>query len=701
VKAVLLLVAVLLAAAPSGALTYPTPPTDNTVDDYYGTKVADPYRPLENLDSPQTRAWVEAEASLTRSYLDAIPQRAAIKARIQSLINYARTTVPFHMGSQYFYTHNTGLQNQNVLYTMRGLGGAPRVLIDPNTLSADGSVTLGQVVPSWDARFIAYDTQTSGSDWQTWHVRRVSDGKDLTDALVWSKFSSAAWDPQDRGFFYDRYPTPKAGSEFKSALSDQAVYFHALGTPQSADRLIYFRPEHSNWIYNVSVTDDRRYGILYVSSSDSINNRIGYFDLRDPQRTVRELLWKNDAQWGFVGNAGPVFFFTTTLGSPNQRVVAIDVRRPDAMRTIVPESRDQLQGASAIAHRFVLQYLHDAHSLVKVYALDGRFIRDVPLPGLGTASGFPGTITDRTTFFAYSGYTTPSSIYRYDVVSGASSVFFKPRTPFDDRDFQTTEVFYTSKDGTRVPMMISYRRGTPLDGTAPTILYGYGGFDIAITPAYSSTVAAWMQMGGIYAVANLRGGSEYGETWHKGGMLQNKQHVFDDFIAAAQYLIDNKYTSTPKLAIRGGSNGGLLVGAAVTQRPDLFGAAIAQVGVMDMLRFDKFTIGAFWKSEYGCSTCGEDQFKTLYAYSPYHNLKPGTVYPPTLITTSDHDDRVFPAHSFKFAARMQADQAGSAPILLRVQLKGGHGGGTMLSQQIDETSDIFAFLVKNLGMSLP
>lgn len=698
-KAVVFALVYLLAA--SSSFNYPAPPTDNTVDDYYGTKVADPYRPLENLDSPQTRAWVEAEASLTRSYLDAIPARAAIKSRLEALMNYERSSVPFHMRNQYFYTHNTGLQNQNVIYTMRGLNGTPRVLLDPNALSADGSITVGDTTPSWDAKLLAYATQSSGSDWQTWHVRRISDGKNLPDTLVWSKFSGVAWLPDNSGFYYDRYPTPKAGNEYKGALANQAVYLHVLGTPQSADRLAYFRPEHANWLYGVGITDDRRYGILYVSSSDSINNRVGYFDLRDPKRTVHELFWKNDAQWGLVGNVGPTFFFTTTLDSPNQRVVAIDIRHPASMRTVIPQSQDQLQQASAIAHRLVLSYLHDAHSVIDVFTLDGRFVRDVALPGLGTASGFGGFITDRNTFYTYSGYTTPSTIYRYDVVGGTSSVFFKPKTPFDDRDFTTKEVFYTSKDGTKVPMMISYRKGTPFDGTAPTILYGYGGFDIAITPAYSSTVAAWMQMGGIYAVANLRGGSEYGEAWHKGGMLQNKQNVFDDFIAAAQYLIDNKYTSTPKLAIRGGSNGGLLIGTAVTQRPDLFGAAIAQVGVMDMLRFDKFTIGAFWKSDYGCSSCGADQFKWLYAYSPYHNLKPGTTYPPTLITTSDHDDRVFPAHSFKFAARMQADQAGPAPILLRVQLRGGHGGGTMLSQQIDETSDIFAFLVKNLGMNPP
>jgi prolyl oligopeptidase len=688
-------------AAPTTASPYPVPPADSTVDDYYGTKVADPYRPLETIDAPATRAWVEAEAALTRSYLDAIPQRVTIKSHIQSIINYERWGIPFHARDQYFYTYNTGLQNQAVLYTMRGVRGTPRVLIDPNGLSADGSITLGDTVPSWNAKRLAYATQQSGSDWQTWHVRDVATGKDFPDSLSWSKFSDASWLPDDSGFYYERYPEPAAGETYKGALYDHAVYLHKLGTPQSADARIYYRPEHKNWLYGVAVTEDGRYAVLYVSSNESINNRIGYFDLREKSARLHELLWKNDAQWSYVGNVGSTFYFTTTRNAPNSKVVAIDLGRPDVLRTVVPESKNALQGASAVGGRMILQYLADAHSAVSVYDYSGRLVRAVNLPGLGTASGFGGFAADRTTFYSYSGYTTPSTIYVYDVASGKQSIYRRPTIAFDAANYATKEVFYTSKDGTRVPMMISYRKDIALDGNNPTLLYGYGGFDIPSTPHFSTLYATWLQMGGIYAVANMRGGSEYGEAWHKGGMLANKQNVFDDFIAAAEYLIEQKYASTPKLAINGASNGGLLIGAVETQRPDLFGAAIPQVGVLDMLRFDKFTIGNFWIPEYGCSTCGAAQFAWLYKYSPYHNVKPNTVYPPTLVLTSDHDDRVFPAHSFKFAAKMQADQAGTAPILLRVQLKGGHGGGTTLAQTIDEYADIYAFLVKNLQMTLP
>lgn len=683
------------------ALEYPQPPADSTVDTYYGAQVADPYRPLESIDSPQTRAWVLAESSLSRSYLDAIPQRDSIKSHLQSIVNYERYGTPFHMRDRYFYLYNSGLQNQSVLYTTRGLDGTPRVLIDPNRLSSDGSVTVGGESPSWNARYLAYATQTSGSDWQTWHVRDVESATDLPDTLVWSKFAAAAWLPDDSGFFYERYPEPASGQTYKGALYDQAVYLHRLGTPQGSDARFYYQPQHKNWIYGAAVTEDGRYLVLSVFSNRSVNTRIGYVDLRDPKRSMHQLLWKNDAQWSFVGNAGPVFYFTTTLGSPNSRVVAIDVRRPDAARTVVPEAAAALQGASAVGKRLILSYLVDAHSAVKVYDYAGKFVRDVALPGLGNAGGFAGFSNDRETFYAYSGWTTPPTLYRYDVVSGKSTVYRKPQIAFDPSGYDTKEVFYRSKDGTRVPMMISARKGIALDGSNPTILYGYGGFDIPMTPYFSSFIATWLQMGGIYAVANIRGGSEYGEAWHRGGMLGNKQHVFDDFIAAAEYLIAQKYTSTPKLAIKGESNGGLLVGAVETQRPDLFGAAVPGVGVLDMLRFDKFTIGNFWIPEYGCSTCGAADFAWLYKYSPYANVKAGVAYPPTLIVTSDHDDRVFPAHSFKFAARMQAAQSGPAPVLLRVQLKAGHGESTTLAQSIDLTADVYAFLVKNLAMTLP
>jgi prolyl oligopeptidase len=689
------------ATAGAATLTYPPAPSDATVDDYYGTKVPDPYRPLESIDAPATRAWVGAEATLTRTYLDAIPQRAAIRAHLKAIANYERFTAPFHMRDRYFYFYNTGLQDQSVLYTTQGLHGAPHVFIDPNKLSADGSVTISGEQPSWNAKLLAYATQSSGSDWQTWHVRSIATGKDLPDTLQWSKFAGASWLADDSGFFYERYPAPGAGETYKSALYGQSVYLHLLGTPQSADTLVYFRPDHKNWLYGAGVSEDGRYLVVGIGSNDSINNRVGYIDLRDSKRTMHQLLWKNDAQWNYIDNVGPVFYFTTTLGAPNTRLMAIDLRKPAAMRTIVPESKFALQNVSAVGHRFVLSYLVDAHSAVKVYDYRGAFVRDVSLPGLGSANGFAGYSTDRITFYGYSGWTTPPAIFTYDVVSGESAVYRKPRIAFNATDYTTKEIFYTSKDGTHVPMMISYRNGLVLDGTNPTILYGYGGFDIPMTPYFSTFIATWLQMGGVYAVANMRGGSEYGEAWHMAGMLGKKQNVFDDFIAAAEYLIAQKYTSTPKLAVKGESNGGLLIGAVETQRPDLMGVALPGVGVLDMLRFDKFTIGNAWISEYGCSTCGKADFDWLRAYSPLHNVKPGTKYPPTLIMTSDHDDRVFPAHSFKFAATMQAAQAGPAPVLLRVQQKAGHGGSTTLAEAIDEYADIYAFVVKNLNMTLP
>ncbi len=693
------------AAAPSlaasGGLTYPAPPSDGTVDTYYGTQVSDPYRPLESIDSAATTAWVSAEAALTRSYLDAIPQRETIKSHLQSMVNYERYSLPFHMRNEYFYTYNSGLQNQAVLYTTHGLNGTPRVLIDPNTLSKDGSITASGETPSWNARLLAYATQTSGSDWQTWHVRDVASGNDLPDVLQWSKFSAASWLPDDTGFFYERYPAPAAGQTYKAALSAQSVWLHRLGTPQSSDTQFYYRPDHKNWFYGAQVSEDKRYVVLSVSDNSSINSRIGYVDLREAGHKMHELLWKNDAQWSYVDNVGPLFYFTSTLNAPNTRLVAIDVRHPGTMRTVIPESKFALSNASSVGRRFILTYLQDAHSAVRVYARNGQLIRNVDLPGLGDASGFGGFRNDNTTFYSYAGWTTPPTIYSYDISTGASTVYRKPRVSFDPSQYETKEVFYPSKDGTRVPMMISYRKGTTFDGSAPTILYAYGGFDIPMTPYFSAFIAAWLKMGGVYAVANIRGGSEYGEAWHHAGMLGNKQNVFDDFISAAEYLIANKYTSTPKLAVKGESNGGLLIGAVETQRPDLFGAAVPGVGVLDMLRFDKFTIGNAWIPEYGCSSCGQADFNWLYKYSPYANVKAGTVYPPTLIMTSDHDDRVFPAHSFKFAARMQAAQAGPAPILLRVQQKGGHGGGTMLSQSIDSTADIYSFLVKSLDVTLP
>ncbi|MGA8535330.1 MAG: prolyl oligopeptidase family serine peptidase [Candidatus Tumulicola sp.] len=694
-----LVASVFAAAVVATPLTYPVPPTGGTVDDFYGTKVADPYRTLENLDSPMTRAWVEAEAALTRSYLDAIPQRAAIRAHLERLANYSSQTAPTHAGNQYFYWANDGTLEQGLLYTMRGPHGTPRMLLDPNALSKDGSITVSGEVPSRNGSLLVYATQQSGSDWQTWHVRDVATGKDLPDVLPWSKYANASWMPDDRSFMYERYPSQNAAAMYRAAIAGHAIYVHRLGTPQSADRLFYTNPSHPKWIYSAFVTEDRRYAIVYVGSGESTNNRVGYVDLRDPRYALHELFWKEDASWAYVDNTDSRFLFTTNKNAHNTRVIAFDVRRPNAPASLVPETRNALNNATAAGRRLFLTYLIDAHTVVKVYDEEGRWLRNVELPGIGTASGFGGESTDRTVYYDYDSYTTPYSTFAYDIASGTSTLYWKQGIDFDPNQFETKEVFYRSKDGTRVPLMISYRKGIKLDGSNPTMLYGYGGFDVAVTPAF--TGVTWLQMGGVYARASIRGGSEYGEAWHTAGMRANKQHVFDDFVAAAEYLIAQKYTSTPKLAIRGESNGGLLVGAVLTQRPDLFGAAVPMVGVLDMLRFDKYTAGTYWSPEYGCATCGADQFAWLYKYSPYHNVRPGTVYPPTLVMTSDHDDRVFPAHSFKFAARLQADQAGTAPILLRVQLKGGHGGGTTRSQDWDEFADIYAFLLKSLNMTLP
>ncbi|HVS46760.1 MAG TPA: prolyl oligopeptidase family serine peptidase [Verrucomicrobiae bacterium] len=700
---------VALVAAPTvaivraaGAFAYPAAPRGDVTDNYFGTTVPDPYRWLENIDSPQTVAWETAEQKLTRSYLDAIPARDTIANHLRTIANYARYSAPSRYKNRYFYTHNSGLQNQSVLYTMVGAHGKPYVLIDPNTFSKDGTIALSDTSVSWNAGYMAYATQTAGSDWQNWRVRDLATNRDLSDNLVWAKFSTAAWFTDNKSFLYERYPTPPSGLTYKGALYNQKAYLHRLGTPESADTLFYARPDHKDWFLGPSTTMDGRYVVMSISGGDSINNRLGYIDLRDPKHAMHELFWKNDAIYSYVDNIGSTFYIQTTLDAPNGRVIAVDLQHLDHPRTIVREARFALQSVGTAGHRMFLSYLADAHSAVRVVNYRGRVIRDVAFPaGLGDASGFSGWPHDTSVYYSYSGWTTPPTIFSYNIATGRSTVYLRPKIHFDASNYTTKEIFYASKDGTRVPMMISYRKGIALDGSHPTILYGYGGFDIPMTPYFSTFLETWMQMGGIYAVANIRGGSEYGEAWHRGGMRQNKQRVFDDFIAGAQYLIDQKYTSTPKLAIKGESNGGLLMGAAETQRPDLFGAVLAGVGVMDMLRFDKFTIGNAWIPEYGCSTCSASQFKTLYAYSPYANVKPGVAYPPTLVLTADHDDRVFPAHSLKFAAAMQNAQSGDAPILLRVESKAGHGHGMSISQNIDEYADMYAFLVKNLGMTLP
>ena len=676
---------------------YPVARKSDQVDDYHGTKVADPYRWLEDLDSAETAKWVAAENKLTFDFLNSIPQRAAIKERLTRLWNYEKFGVPMKEGSRYFYTRNSGLQNQSVLYTVTSLDAEPRMILDPNTLSADGTVAVSGVQASPDGKLLAYSLSASGSDWQEWKVRDVQTTKDLSDQLKWVKFSSVSWIRDGKGFFYSRYDEPKADA-LKGANYFQKVYFHKLGTPQAEDVLVYERPDKQDWLFNGSVTEDGNYLMIAVYQGTDVKNRVYYKDLKVKDAPVVKLLDDFDAAYTFIGNEGTRFWFQTDQQASRGKLIEIDVTKPARAnwKVIVPESKETLQGATFVNHKFVLNYLKDAYTQVKVYDTAGKFVNEIALPGIGTADGFGGKANDKETFYAFTGFTTPTTIYRYDFATGKSTVFRQPKVEFNPNDYETKQVFYTSKDGTKVPMFITHKKGLKLDGSNPTYLYGYGGFNISLTPAFSVGNLVWMETGGVYAQPNLRGGGEYGEDWHQGGMKLKKQNVFDDFIAAAEWLIANKYTSTPKLAIGGGSNGGLLVGAAMTQRPDLFGAALPAVGVMDMLRFQKFTIGWAWVSDYGSAENAED-FKALYAYSPLHNIKPGTSYPPTMVITADHDDRVWPGHSFKFAAALQAAQAGDAPVLIRIETKAGHGAGKPTSKIIEEIADRWAFLEKVLN----
>jgi len=677
---------------------YPEARKSEQADDYHGVKVADPYRWLEDLDSAETRAWVEAENKLSFGFLESIPQRTPIKERLTRLWNYEKYGIPLREGNRYFYTRNSGLQNQAVLYTVTSLEAQPQLVLDPNTLSADGTVALSGMQVSPDGKLLAYSLSASGSDWQEWKVRDVETSKDLSDDLKWVKFSGASWTRDGKGFFYSRYDEPKSDA-LKGTNYFQKVYYHKLGTPQSEDVLVYERPDQKDWLFNGAVTEDGNYLIITVFQGTDVKSRIYYKDLKAKDSAVVKLLDDFDAAYSFVGNEGPRFFFQTDLQAPRSKVIEVNVSKParDNWKVIVPEGKETLQTTTFVNNKFIANYLKDAYTQVKVYDTAGKLVNEVALPGIGAAEGFGGHAADKETFYSYTGFTTPTTIYRYDMTTGKSTVFRQPKVDFNPADFETKQVFYTSKDGTKVPMFITHKKGLKLDGNNPTYLYGYGGFNISMSPAFSVGNLVWMEMGGVYAQPNLRGGGEYGEEWHQQGMKSKKQNVFDDFIAAAQWLIDNKYTSTPKLAIGGGSNGGLLVGAALTQRPDLFGAALPAVGVMDMLRFQKFTIGWAWVSDYGSSD-NADEFKALYAYSPLHNIKPGTSYPPTLITTADHDDRVWPGHSFKFAAALQAAQAGSAPVLIRIETKAGHGAGKPTTKIIEEIADRWAFLVKTLNM---
>ena len=692
-------------------LKYPEAHTVDQVDDYFGTKVSDPYRWMENVDSPEVKQWVDAENALTRGYLDQIPGRAAIKDRLMALTDYERYSAPSKEGDRYFYSHNTGLQNQAVLFWQEGLTGEPKVLIDPNTLSKDGTVALNGMGITDDGKLMAYAIADAGSDWVTWHVRDIASGNDLPDVVAWSKFSGASWTKDNAGFFYEGYERPDKitkESSLKSSNYFHKIYFHKLGTPQLQDALVFERPDDKELNVGGEVTDDGRYLIVSMSRGTSPNNQITILDLKNkdlqhPDVAPVKLVTTEEAEFHPIANDGAYFWFKTTLDAPNGKVIGVDLAHPErsAWKTLIPETKNSIDGVSMVHDTLIVQYLADAQSLVEFHDRDGKLIKKYELPAIGSVSGFAGKRTDSETFFTFTNFTTPATVYRLDMKTDKTTVYRQPEVKFDPAKFETKQIFYTSKDGTKVPMFLTYKKGLKLDGKNPTLLYGYGGFNISLPPGFAPSYVVWMEMGGVYAQASLRGGGEYGEAWHQAGMKLKKQNVFDDFIGAAEWLIANKYTSTPKLAIQGGSNGGLLVGACITQRPELFGAAVAQVGVMDMLRFDKFTIGWAWKADYGAPSENKDEFEAIYKYSPLHNLKPGTKYPPTLITTADHDDRVFPAHSFKFAATMQKDQAGENPVLIRIETRAGHGGGMPLSKRVDLTADEDVFLVKALGMTVP
>jgi prolyl oligopeptidase len=700
---------VLLAGAAAGAATwnYPAAKTVDQIDDYQGTKVADSYRWLEDLDSADTQAWVAAQNKLTFDYLAKLPDRERFKQRLTALWNYPRFGLPFKEGGQYFYSHNTGLQNQSVLFVQAPGGGDPRALLDPNTLAKDGTVALTATAVSHDGKWLGYGTAAAGSDWNEFRVRAVANGQDAADVIKWVKFSGLSWTRDSRGFFYSRYPEAKAaegtGKTF-SALEHQKLYYHRLGTPQSADTLVHAVSEEPKWFVRGGVTEDGRFLIITISRGDSLNNLIRYVDLGDPVvpkigAPVVKLVDQWDAEYSVIGNDGPVLFVETNLDAPRKRIVAIDTRAPQRAnwKTLVPESVDVIDSSGVVGGKLVVLTMHDVASRLAVYAKDGKALGELPLPGIGQVAGFTGREDEPELFYSFTSFTYPTTIFRHDLATGKTETFRAPKVAFDPAAYETKQVFYTSKDGTKVPMFITHKKGLKRDGSAPALLYGYGGFDISLKPNFSVANLVWLEQGGVYAVPNLRGGGEYGKAWHEAGTKGRKQNVFDDFIAAGEYLVRERYTSSPKLVLSGGSNGGLLVGAVINQRPDLARVALPAVGVMDMLRFHKFTIGHAWVADYGSSDDAAG-FKYLRAYSPLHNVKAGATYPAVLATTADHDDRVFPAHTFKYVAAMQAaNPAGANPVFVRIETKAGHGAGKPISKVIEETADKLAFAWSFVG----
>jgi prolyl oligopeptidase len=679
---------------------YPQTRKSEHVDEYHGVRVEDPYQWLEQdvRVSEEVRRWMDAQNEVTFAYLESIQEREEIRDRLTALWDYERISAPSKVADFYVFSRNDGLQNQSVVYTQPKLGADAQLLLDPNQWSEDGTVALSGLSFSDDGRYAAYSRSAAGSDWREFRVLDVATRETLPDKLEWIKFSGVSWTPDGKGFFYSRFPEPEDGAEFQSLNLNSSIWYHRAGTAQSEDVLVFHQPDHPEWTLGARVSEDGRYLFVSASKGTDRRNRLWIRDLTEPYALPTPLIDNFDHDWTPLGNDGPIGYFRTDFEAPNGRIVQMDMRTGlESLRELIPEREEPLRSVNLVGNLFACSYLKDVLPLVRLHRIDGSYLRDVTFPGIGSVSGFGGRRSHTETFYTFSSYATPPSIYRYDLLTGESELFRRPQVDFDPDDYEVHQIFYQSKDGTRVPMFVSHRKGIRLDGGNPALLHGYGGFNITQTPGFSQVNLAWMEMGGVYAVPNIRGGGEYGKAWHQAGTRLNKQHVFDDFIAAAEWLIENGYTRSEKLAISGGSNGGLLVGAAMTQKPELFGAALPAVGVMDMLKFHRWTAGRFWVDDYGSSE-NPEEFKALYAYSPYHNLRPGVQYPATLVTTADTDDRVVPGHSFKFAARLQEVHTGSAPVLIRIQTRAGHGAGKPTMMRIEEAADRLAFLVRNLKM---
>lgn len=669
---------------------------DNVTDNYHGTTVADPYRWMESLDGQELKEWIEAENVLTRDYLDSSPDRERIKTRITELFNYPRFGVPSRQGTWYFYSFNNGLQNQSVIYKRKAGSDDSALVIDPNTLSKDGTVALGDMAYNEDGTLVAFGLSSSGSDQEEIHVRNIATGEEYPEALHWAKFTSIAWKHDNSGFFYNRYPEPGTVPRGEENNYNR-LYWHKLGTPQSSDALVYERPEAKELSFPPGVTEDGKYLYLTVYRGTDEENRFYYHSVDGPERFIR-LLDSADAQYSFIDNDGSVFYFQTNLKAPHGRIIAIDIDKPDPAhwKEILPEQTDVIASVAMVNNLFAVVYHHDAYSQLKLFDAGGKLIREIPMPVPGTISGLSAKRHNTELFFSFTSFLYPPTIFRYDAAKDELLAYRSAALKFDASKFETKQVFFPSRDGTKIPMFLTYKKGLAMDGGNPALLYGYGGFNVGQVPSFSASRLVWLESGGIYALVNLRGGDEYGEQWHKAGMLGKKQNVFDDFIWAAKYLDEEHYTRPSLTAIMGGSNGGLLTAACLEQAPDLYGAVVCQVPVADMLRYQKFTVGRFWTGEYGNAEDNEEQFRTLYAYSPLHNVKKGTAYPPTLLTTADHDDRVVPSHAMKLAAALQAGDAGVNPILIRIDTQAGHGGGKPISKQIEEVADTYTFLFKSL-----